>query len=433
MFQSSYSARRWGWISLGASPYLYSWAHMYVALIAYPMWPGHVKGMLLALPDVLAVSLLLSTKAQRSSKTILISLLLFIALSSVSVFYADAAKISFFWIWQLLRVCLVSVAVARICLNEKAPRYLVSGLCIGITFQAAFSVYQRLHGVIQADGTMGHQNLLGMMTHFALLLSTALILAGDRRPILKLGVASAVTVVVLSGSRGTLGFALGGSALLLLLTIARRPSPRKFQLVGAVLVAGLLATPVALITLRKRFEAVPISGTYDERAAFERAAKAVFADNPMGVGGNEYVVTANTRGYSQRAGVAWNAGSRSANVHNAFLLIAAETGWLGLFGIVTLFATAICVGLYSGWALPSYRFSDLLLGGAVTLITVAAHNNYEWVFVSEPTQYLFGMTLGLISGLASQRKNLLARLAAERRAVKTKELAILRGGEFANV
>jgi len=63
----------------------------------------------------------------------------------------------------------------------------------------------------------------------------------------------------------------------------------------------------------------------DERALFEAAAKAMFADHPMGVGANQYVVVASTQGYSERAGVPWNWTSRSANVHNTYLLVAAET------------------------------------------------------------------------------------------------------------
>src|SRR3546814_7210147 len=59
---------------------------------------------------------------------------------------------------------------------------------LGATFQAVMTVDQRMSSAIQAAGTMGHQNLLGLMLHFVTLPLLALLLAGERSKLIMMGV-----------------------------------------------------------------------------------------------------------------------------------------------------------------------------------------------------------------------------------------------------
>lgn len=423
--RSDRTIRRAVWTLLGASPFIYGWAHLSVSVVSWAYWPGYVKGLIVALPDLLAIGLLLSTPGRRIRPAILVALGGYILAVAFSMSVSALPFASFQYVWQLLRIFLVALVVARISVGSDAPRHIVYGLCCGIAFQAFFSVVQHFgHGVVQASGTMGHQNLLGMMTHFALLTALALILAGDRAPILKIGVAAALVAVALTGSRGAVAFAGLGVVLLLLLSLLRRPTAGKMRVAGAGVAVLLAAAPVAYLTLEKRFAVSGEGGSSAERAAFERAARAMWTDHPMGVGANEYVVTANTKGYSSRAGVIWSTGSRSANVHNAYLLVAAETGWPGLVTFLLLYATAVLTAARAAWAKPYARHSELLLGVLVVLVTVAAHNLYEWIFVVEVTQYLFAMMLGLAMGLGLRRPPRRPRFDADQREVQPAMAAV---------
>lgn len=399
--KSNPTVRRRVWAVLGAAPYIYGWAHLSVSIVSWAYWPGYVKGMILALPDLLAIGLLLSTPKRRTRYSVMVALGCYIATVVFSMAVSELPFASFMYAWQLLRVLLVAAAVARVSTDGDAPRHIVYGMCCGIIFQAFFSITEHFgHGAIQASGTVGHQNLLGMMTHFVLLTSLALVLAGDRAIILKVGVAAALLTIALTGSRGTLGFAGGSVLALFALSLLRRPTAKKVQVAGAGIAVLLALAPVAYLTMEKRFAVSGDGGTYDERAAFERAAHAMWRDHPLGVGANEYVIIANTKGYSARAGVVWTAGSRSANVHNAYLLIAAETGWFGLVAFIFLYLVAIVAGIRAAWAKPATQHSELALGAVIALATVAIHSLYEWIFVLEFTQYLFGIMLGFVMGLS---------------------------------
>lgn len=418
LLSSNVMVRRWTWFAIGMAPYVYGWAHLSASIISWSMWPGYVKGALVALPDILAMAILLSSRGKGRFSPEFALFVIYILLSSVSIAYSEVRTASAFYTWQLLRMLLVAFAVARVCRNPQATRMIIYGLCCGIAFQACSSLYERVfHGVLQASGTMAHQNLLGMMTYLPLFSSFTLILSGDRSIISKIGLAASLVTVVLTGSRGTVGIAGVAFFALLILSILSDPSRRKMMVAAVSAGVILIVAPVAYGTLHKRFISEPRSTGYDERAAFEKAAHLMIQDHPMGVGANEYVLVANARGYSNRAGVIAVSGSRAANVHNVYLLMAAETGILGLASFSVLLLYCIGAAFALAWAKPRFQCSQIAAAIGITLIAIAVHSFVEWIFVTEGMQYLFAMCIGFIAGLRRQRLDELVAAKARRRSV----------------
>jgi O-antigen ligase len=122
----------------------------------------------------------------------------------------------------------------------------------------------------------------------------------------------------------------------------------------------------------------------------------------MGVGANHYVISANSGGYSERAGVIWNAGSRAAEVHNLYLLTAAELGWSGLVALFFLFAWPVTRALRLALRKGKDLEGDLALGIAVAMLIASIHSLYEWVFITYQVQYIFAILLGCIAQLLRQ-------------------------------
>lgn len=414
--------RRASWFAIGLAPFVIGYLHLDVSIISWAFWPGYVKGMIVSLLDSLALAILLSTRAAPGGKLLLWAYLAFLTATVVSSLFASPWMASFLFTWQTARAILVFAAVARVTAQPEGTKQIIGGLAAGIAFQAVFSVIQRAQGVTQASGTLGHQNLLGLSTHFALLLSLATILAGDRRWLPIIGVVGGIIAVILTGSRATTGLAAAGMVALVLLSLLRHRTAFKVRVAGIGFALILASAPVAYLTLEHRFESSHDTGSYDERAAFERAARAMWTDNPMGVGANQYVVRANADGYSARAGVIWNWTSRGANVHNTYLLLGAETGYLGLVSFVILLITAIVLAWRLAWIRPREPSGEIALGAGVTLIVVGLHCLYEWVFVTWIIQYLFAIVLGLVAGLGTQRRATL-RMARHRRSVAAAVLA----------
>lgn len=130
----------------------------------------------------------------------------------------------------------------------------------------------------------------------------------------------------------------------------------------------------------------------------------IIADHPLGVGANEYVLVVNTKGYAEKAKIEPTYGSRSANVHNVYLLIAAETGLAGAAAFIVTLLFPAFFALHAYFRGKATADSELLLGLGVSLLIVSIHSLYEWIFVMFSSQYLFAICVGLIGGIVSRPK-----------------------------
>ena len=101
-----------------------------------------------------------------------------------------------------------------------------------------------------------------------------------------------------------------------------------------------------------------------------------------------------------RAGVAWISGG--VPVHNAYWLVAAETGYLGIITFVIMLLRPLAVAFLCGWRNRRDQRGDLLLGLGVALLLVYVHSFYEFVFITSEVQYMFAVTAGMVAGLAQQ-------------------------------
>jgi O-antigen ligase len=397
--------RKWAYAAVGILPFTINAINLDAALISWATWTGYAKGIIITLLDTLALAMIVASRSSFRSLPFLGLVIAYLLAVTLSMAFSSLAMSSSFYAFQLLRILIVFVAVASFVGRPGAVRWLAFGLAGGAVFQASVTLNQTLSGAIQATGTMGHQNLLGLMLHFVTIPLLALILAGERNKLIALGVLAGLISVSMGASRGSVGFAAMGVGLIFALSLLRRSSEHKWKIVGIGALALVVIAPLAMSGFERRFEAKPLhEGAYDERAAFERAARSMWAEHPMGVGANQYVVVANTGGYSERAGVVWTYGSRSAKVHNMYLLVAAETGWLGLLTLLSLLGWTIFQGLRFAFGNRRDPRGDVVLGATVAIITCAAHGLYEWVFVTYQAQYVFAIALGVIAGLIRQRE-----------------------------
>jgi O-antigen ligase len=391
------------WIFVGLAPFVTGDFHLDVSVIDWAGWPGFVKGLQVSLLDVVALAILISQpRAHRSLPFRFVMALYFLAVV-LSIFAAQVPMAAVFYAWQLARMFLVYVVVARACADEGVPRAILTGLAIGLTYQAVLTIWQRFGlGMLQTGGSFGHQNSLGLVSHFAVFPLFALLLAGERGWQTIMAPLAGLVIAVLTTSRATLGLAAIGLVLVFVISSIRGwTSTKAVVLVAGILVAALLS-PIALSSFEQRFSAAPISTDYDERAAFENAASMMLSDHPLGVGANNYVVVANGGGYLDRANVSWAGGSRGTLVHNAYWLAAAETGYLGVAALILLMFYVTVSALRCGWRNRNDPRGDLLLGLGVSLVIVSIHNRYEWIFFFPFAQYLFAITTGLIAGLTVQ-------------------------------
>jgi len=184
----------------------------------------------------------------------------------------------------------------------------------------------------------------------------------------------------------------------LVVSLIRRSTPRKWQILGLAALAGLLAAPLAMMTLKDRFGDTSVTAEETQRAAFERAARAMAADHWLGVGANNFVSVNNVGGYAARAGMDWGPATRSKPAHNAYLVARAETGWAGEIALIVLFTGLAAAGFRAGFRMRTLQYMGLPLGCAAAITAVALHSNYEYAFFLPETQRFFFANAAIIAG-----------------------------------
>ena len=363
-------------------------------------WPGPMQGIQVGFVDGLAIAMIASTKPVKVPLAFKLALTLFALAIVISSFAARQLMPVSFYVWQLVRNSLVFLAIARTSAQfERAPLALVAGFGSALAIEALWVIKQFAGGDRELGGTLGHRNILGMTTYFAAMPAYALFLAGERKRHAAFALICAALIVFLGGSRASLGLFAVGLALVTLLSMRRKMTARK----GAVAaMAGFLvicATPVMLWSVERRSQA-ELQSSDTERGAFIDAARMIIADHPFGIGANQYVIVANIGGYSDRAGVPWDYADRSAPVHNSYYLVTAELGFLGLFGLISIFASEVWIGL-NGLRDDGGTRSELLVGFIAAAVVLMVHIAFEWVFELATIQFLTAAGFGAIVGLAS--------------------------------
>lgn len=392
------------WGLLGFLPFVLSPWHLIVAPYSTPLWPGFVKGWEFSALDAVAIAILVGTRVKSPRLIFAIPFFIYLGAVAIAVFQAKFGKLALAYVIQLVRIFIVYIAVSRVVTSDRGERAVLVGLVLGLSVQAGYAIWARAGGALQTGGSLGHQNLLGFMSHMVLLPSFALFLSGRSQRIALLGVIAGLTVVILTASRATIAFSAIGLVLTMIMSMGMKFTGRKalYAAVGIVLLGA--SYPLARASLDRRFEVQKLEffDENQERDAFMKAARAMLSDNPMGVGPNHYVYVANMEGYSARAGVAWQATSRGTSVHNSFMLALVETGYLGLITLLVLLASAIWYAFATCFRFRDRPGAELLIGVGCAIVAICLHGLYEWMFLVFPTQYLFGISLGLITGVRSR-------------------------------
>ena len=326
------------------------------AFISWPTWPGTSRGFLISPTDTLALALLFTRKRSGKGLPFIWLMAAYLAVLALSATYSRVPMASAFAVWDFGRVILVFLAIGGELARPAAYPALLRGFSLGLIVQAGYVIEQKLSGVVQASGTMGHQNLLGMMTEIVFLNLLVAMLEGERSWLVRLGALSGVIIVAAGGSRGAMGMMGAATGV-------------------AVLLA---ATPIAMITLKDRFGELTVTTEETQRKAMEEAARAISADHPFGVGANLYTTVSNMDGYAARAGVSWFGANLTVPAHNAYLVARAELGYHGQAVFALLMLIPMVGGLTHAFRHRRSRSDGWTLGPATALGAAVIHSSFEF-------------------------------------------------------
>lgn len=361
-------------------------------------WPGTTQGMGLAPTDMLALALLITQK--RTGKALPFTLLLasYLAILVLSVTYSFVRVASLFSVWDFCRVFVAFLAVGGEIGRPSAYRALLRGFALGLMLQAGFVIDQKLSGVVQASGTMSHQNLLGMMTYIVFLNMIAAMLEGERDRLVMLGAVAGAVIIAGGGSRAAMGLVGSVTLLLIAISLVRSRTSGKVAIAAGAGVLLVLTAPIAFFTLKERFGDASLITDESVREALEDAARSMSRDHPLGVGTNLFAHVNNVEGYASRSGVSWYGANRAMPVHNGYLLARAETGYHGEAVFALLLLIPMIAGFRHAFRYRHERSEGWVLGSAMAMAAVAIHSFVEFNALVYSAQLPLAMNIGIIAG-----------------------------------
>ena len=194
----------WVWGLVAFLPFVTDYLHLYFAVASWAGWPGHTKGVELTLIDFLVLMLFLSDRQPNRRFAFIWPMAAYAGVVLLSVMQSLQAQPVIFYFWQLLRMLLLAIAVARASQNPGVVPGILWGLAAGIFLEAAMTPLQHGSGDLQTTGTFVHQNLLGLMSNSIAMIFFAVFMAKPNLKCLAVVVAAAL-IAVLTASRATQG------------------------------------------------------------------------------------------------------------------------------------------------------------------------------------------------------------------------------------
>ena len=386
----------WIWTTIGFLPFVLETCHLYMAAIAWSGWSGFVKGAEFSVIDALVLALYFTLPKSTRALPFRLPMILYFGTVLLSAAQSEMPEVVFFYCWQLARMFLIYMVVARACADPRVAPAILKGVAIGIIMEAGIVIWQRFAlGMLQTPGNLDHQNMVGMMSLFAVFPFFALALAGRGGMFPLLVSAAALIAQVFTVSRATIGIAAFGYAILFVISALQRWTSRKALILAAGVAAVMVLAPLVMSSIERRGD-LQIEDSDASRTALTDEAINIIADHPLGIGADQYVSFAQHNGYRQPT-VNWG-----VMVHDVYLLVGAETGYLGLSAFVVFLLTPLVTAFRTGWCNRGSLAGDLLLGIGVALLTVYIQGLVEFEFLEALPQYAFAMEVGVVAGLVQQ-------------------------------
>ena len=349
----------------------------------------------------------------RSSLNINLPLLLYLAITAISVTVAQDISLSLFEVFLLLEACLVYFYVASNVKTRQDVLFVVSLLLIACLLESLAMIALKFTGIpstlwgapthihidtdakqgfMRIGGTVGSSNFAAAYLSISLASAASLLFTNLGRAHKCL----ALAVLGLGGVALILTFSRGGwMALALSLTLICLLGWRRlgFSLktpIAIILMLGMLYLPFhSAISARLLGDD---RGSAESRIPLMKLAFRIIEDNPiLGVGANNFTVV-----MDRYLTPEFRHGFLFA-VHNKYLLVLSETGAVGLLSFLAFLLDALRKG-WQCWARQDRLLSPLALGFAAGMAGHMVHMSVD-VFRGRPTQQLLWLIAGLLTAM----------------------------------
>jgi hypothetical protein len=376
--------------------------YLHINFVSMEEYRGWVRGFEVTSTDVFLLGLLAAIvfgwgkHPPRLFPPVFVAMLVYLALVIISATTAFVPIYAAFGVLKFLRYTLALWVVANSVWDEEDLAWLFPTFLACVGYEAFISLKMYVGGVYRARGTFDHSNTLGMYLNMLLPIVFSVLLnlktQWTAAYLGLFGVGAGVVVLTLSrGSWVALGLSL---AIVTPVSFLIRARPKKFMLIGVMVLLAIPPGGVAVQKMIKRIKEAPESSG-EARVTFNMVARQMARDRTFGAGINNYSYGSDGP-YSDpfEGGL-----DKGGLCHNLYYLTVGELGWAGLAALLLLHGTIY--GTLLSFLIKNHGedvrtiFALGWLGG---MATVSLQSTLEWAMVQTAMSFTF---LGLAGVAAS--------------------------------
>ena len=332
--------------------------------------------------------------------------LVFVAIAALSLLEARNLTFGLMDLSKLLRGVFLFWVVVNLIRDDDIAERLPYFLALFVGLECLLVASQHVRGIYMPSGTFEHKNSMAMALN--LVLPTILIyaLSGRRRMLLMLLLyGGGALAVILSRSRTGWFTLLGGGMLIVAVSFARAFALKSRRRMRSQLTVLAIMAALAVPVLAKSADGIieryneDSESSMDFRHKNNEIAETLAGRNVFGVGLNNYVAE-----LDQPVGKLLAPIDKTV-AHHLYLLVAAETGWVGLSTLVLALVVFWIVGLRTALSGRTSHSRDVTLGLLTGLLTCHLHSFLESDMLRTHTFFIVCILLGMLVGL-HQREGL---------------------------
>ena len=282
------------------------------------------------------------------------SLFAYVAITALTILWAADKTRTMFQVFLLFQAFLIFIYVVNQVKTRRDVMFVMTLLMVGLAIQGAFMLAAKIIGddisigplqfeiinkTDRVTGSFASPNAAG--SYFALLAApcfSVLLMPVSRR--FKLFAVAAFILaciaIVFTMSRG--GWFAAGISIAVLSFVAVYKGWMSRRVFSFLAVSVVLLVVVFHQTIANRLMGDD-DGSAAGRMPLSAISKTMIVESPLGVGGNNWDLAAAAHAEKTRYRGEW-----FYFVHNKYLLVSAETGWLGLAAYVTFLGTILACG-----------------------------------------------------------------------------------------
>ncbi|MEZ4255715.1 MAG: O-antigen ligase family protein [Polyangiales bacterium] len=359
---------------------------------------GETRGLEITILDLVAWITLVALGRGRYPSPFAKARWFYVLMLFASVLWATLPIYALFSIAKVLRAYVVLRVVSRAMEDPRSGPHFVRGLAWGALWAFSIAVRQRFaEGLPRVFGPFPHPNTFAMAINVVFAVAFAIVLSGRGKLFAAVVTGGAVVSVILTLSRASLILTVGAAVLLVAVSMRRGVTKRKLLIIGGGMAAGAVVFAVTARAIVDRFLNAPAISA-EARELFNRAARMMLEDRPLGIGLNNFSYVLKNGGYATKVGLPEVDADGIA--HNIYWLTLAELGVQGLIAYVVMILGPVVLAFRTAWRRGQAVGADVALGLGVGLVTLHLQGFSEWAIRQSTLTYLQWIAAGLVAGLA---------------------------------